>query len=416
MERPLIVPELSEALTMMFGSAVRTIRGEIESSDLGEHDSTLVFSRIPSRESVRRLIRSGRTQMRRFAVLPSHNMPRWVVPIGDARATLAATQIYFPHRWAPKTLKTLLTGIIKIGCSGWLRKILVASKNVSPLEDLARDIMGERQVRFALSLGRQAAVRKLTVQVMRPGGDILGYFKLPLTDAANERVRNEATILQRLWNFPNLRSHIPRLLFAGKWNGRYALFQSPLNGEAGPVNFHDLHKRFLAILRECHAVEKPGHALVEEVAANWRTTAPNLSDEWRDLGQEVLRRSSVTLQGRRLLYNVVHGDFAPWNTRVHRNELQLFDWECGTWEGPSAWDSFHFRVQTASAFNDRRETYLPFDLPATEQTSFMLYLVNSVCQLLQEQNHKEISFRQGYLRRFLNGNGLTNARSNCAAL
>ena len=403
----MITPELIEAITVVFGPTARSIEGELVDSDFTHLESTMVFAGSPPRKSIA-LLRENNRQLYRYAVLPSPKTPRWMVPIGDAGASFASTQIYFPHKWAPKTLKALLAGAIKIGCGSWLRKILVASKSVPLLEKMVRDVTGERHIRFALSLGRHPAVRKLTVQAMRPDGNILGYIKLPLTDVANERVQNEAKILERLWKFPKLRPHIPRLLFAGEWNGRYALFQSPLGGEVGPVSFRDLHKRFLATLRECHSVEKSGQVLVESIGTKWRLAASELSSECRDIGQEALRRSGAILQGKGILYNVAHGDFAPWNTRVDHNELRLFDWESATWEGPSSWDIFHFRVQTTSAFNER-ETYLPFDLPPTEQASFMLYLLSCICQYLVEKNPKEVNLRQEYLRRFLNGDEMANA-------
>jgi hypothetical protein len=410
-ERLGIAPELSEAISIVFGSPLHTVNGEVSQAELFDHSavhSTLLFRGMPNRKTVALVKEGGRPKVYRYAVLPSHRIPRWMVPIGDHGASLAATQIYFPHKWAPKTLKTLLSALIRLGCANWMRNVLIASQDSSPLEKLIRDVTGEQEIRFALSMGRQPAVRKLTVQVMRPDGHILGYIKLPLTEVADHRVRNEARILERLWNFPRLRSHIPRLLYAGDWNGSYLLFQSPLDGEAGPVNFRQLHKKFLATLHECHAVERPGQALVEEVGEKWRSVAPQLSDEWRALGEEALRRSKVILQGKSVLHNVVHGDFAPWNTRVYHKELRLFDWESAMWEGPSGWDIFHFRIQTTSAFNDR-DAYLPFDLAPEEQSSFMLYLVNSVSQFLQEANPEEIDLRQEYLRRFLNGDELANA-------
>jgi Phosphotransferase enzyme family len=404
------------AIEMVFGAPVRTMGGEIGSlPSCKSSEAALLFRGKPSHRSMALLKQSGRSHIYPYAVVPSPSIPRWMIPVGDHGASLAATQIYYPHKWAAKTLKTLLAALIRLGCEDWLRKVFIASSDVPLLEKLVRDITGEREIRFALSMGRQAAVRKLTVQVMRPNGEILGYIKLPLTDVATQRVRNEAKILERLWSFSRLRSHIPRLLYAGDWNGSYLLFQSPLDGEVGPVSLRDLHKKFLATLRECHAVEKPGQAVVEEVGVKWRQAAPLLSDEWRALGEEALRRSKLALQDKRVTHSVVHGDFAPWNTRVYHDELRLFDWESAMWEGPSGWDIFHFRMLTTSAFNER-ETYLPFDLPVAEQGSFMLYLVDSVSQFLQEENPEQIRLRQQCLRRFLNGDDVASARLSSVTL
>ena len=110
------------------------------------------------------------------------------------------------------------------------------------------EVTGEREPTFAMSLGVGGNVRKLTVQVMRPNGEILGYIKLPLTEAAAERVRREAGILERLRHFAPLRPHIPKVLYAGEWSDGYILFQSPGPPSPGPVEFGALRESFLRAL------------------------------------------------------------------------------------------------------------------------------------------------------------------------
>jgi hypothetical protein len=277
-----------------------------------------------------------------------------------------------------------------------------------PLEVLIRDITGEERPIFALSFGRQPIFRKLTIQVMSPTGKILGYMKLPLTDAAGERVRNEATVLQQLWNFPVLRPRIPRVLYAGDWNQSYLLFQSPLEGEAGPLCFDGIHQQFLQTLWAVRLVEKPGQRLIGEIAAKWERAVPFLDGKWRELGQEALRRSTCDFSDKTLRFGVMHGDFAPWNTRVWQSELLLFDWESADLEAPTSWDMFHFQVQTAASF---RKASCSIEVHPSDEASFMLYLLSSVCQYLEEGNHEAIGYRQKLLLRQLHkSQGLKGAR------
>jgi hypothetical protein len=389
---------LPQALELLLGSAVGHVQGKAELPDLAGIGSPPVFSLSPSCKLTDSLRQKGYAYVRYFAALPSYSKPRWLLPIGASCGMLAATQMYLPHTRTARILKSLVVRIIKTGWDGWLHsRVLIASRDPLPLEDLVRDITGEQRPIFALSLGRQPAVRKLTVQVMRPSGEVLGYMKLPLTDAAIDRVRNEAAVLERLWKFPTLRPHIPRLLYAGNWNNTHVLFQSPLKGEAGPISFDGLHERFLRALWNVRRVERPGQALIDKVATNWGKAAPILGGKWNDLGQEVLRRSTRDLQGKMLRYSVMHGDFAPWNTRLRLGELLLFDWESADWEAPSLWDVFHFRVQTTFSFKTNSGQYLPSNLARPETASFMLYLLNSVCQYLQEENYCAIGLRQKLL-------------------
>ena len=94
------------------------------------------------------------------------------------------------------------------------------------------------------------------MQVSRTDGSILGYFKMPITSGAGERLRNEAAFLRKLSTFPQLRPHIPQLLFAGDWNNSTIMFQSPLDGETGPVSFTELYQGFPRT--PCNIASPPG--------------------------------------------------------------------------------------------------------------------------------------------------------------
>lgn len=409
---------LHRALNLVLGSSVGPVRTADELSILESLGSPPVFSFSPSRDLTENLRRKGYANVNYFNVLPSRGSPRWLLPSGTTCEMLAGTQIYWPHRLAPRVIKGFLIGMIKMGWHGWSGcRVLVASQGASPLEILASTITGEHHPVFALSLGRQTPVGKLTVQIMRQQGDILGYIKLPLTDAATERVRNEATILERLWKFTELRPHIPHLLYAGNWNDTYVLVQSALEGDTGPLRFNDLHHKFLRTLRNIHGVDQPGQTLVGKVAAKWEKVAPVLGAKWTDLGKEVLQRSTRELRGKMLRYSVTHGDFAPWNTRAQKQELLVFDWESAEWEAPSSWDIFHFDVQTAYRSKINSKTCIPAGLETSNRPIFMLYLLNSVCQFLREGNHEAIAVYENLLISKLRIEGsATEALPSCQAL
>jgi hypothetical protein len=44
---------------------------------------------------------------------------------------------------------------------------------------------------------------------------------------------------------------------------------------------------------------------------------------------------------------IFHGDFAPWNIKVHNGAWTLLDWERGELTGVPGWDWLHFVVQTS---------------------------------------------------------------------
>jgi Phosphotransferase enzyme family len=404
-----VTPLLPNALNLLVGSGLGPIQRKTELPDLFDSGSPHVFSFCPSAKLAHRLSKKGYKYFRYFAAVPSQNAPRWVLPLGASGETLAAARIYLPYRRVARILKRVVVRMINAGCDGWLRsRILIASKEPLPLEELVREVTGEERPIFALSLGRQAAVRKLTVQVISPKGATLGYLKFPLTDKAVGRVRHEAAILERLGNFPSLRPHIPRILYAGSWNDSYMLFQTSLEGEVGPLTLGHLHDKFLHTLRDVHTLEKPGQHVVDDMAARWKNAAQLLGGKWKELGAEVLRRSARELQGKMLRCGVMHGDFAPWNTRARAGELLLFDWESADWEAPLSWDLFHFGVQTASSFNKNGAQYLLSSPVPPATPCFMLYLLSTTCQFLEEQNYTAIGVRENLLLRELHNRQRTS--------
>jgi hypothetical protein len=362
-----------------------------------------VFSSSSSTKLKEAIRKKGYLQQHTFLAVPSRRAPRWLVPIQSRYALLAATQMYEPHKWIMRLLKQSLIGVTKIGWTGWCcPHILVATKDMTALEQLVEAVTSEPAPLFALSVGRQAAVRKLTIQVMRPNGETLGYMKLPLTKAATERVRNEARVLERLWNFASLRPHIPRLLYAGDCNGTYVLFQRSLQGTRGPTTFTEMHRSFLEKMRAAHTIKVPGQNIIEAVATKWEAVAPVLGAEWEHLGQEVLRRANRELEGKTLRCGVMHGDFAPWNTRVWEERMLLFDWESSSWEAPISWDTFHFHVQALYSFGGNRAFQMP-KREMNDEISFMLYLLNAVVQYLAEENQLAVSLCKTLLIRTFQG-------------
>jgi hypothetical protein len=55
----------------------------------------------------------------RFAVLPSRQEPRYLLPLGDSRTTLEGFRVYTPYALGARVRKALLAQIVKTGWSGW---------------------------------------------------------------------------------------------------------------------------------------------------------------------------------------------------------------------------------------------------------------------------------------------------------
>lgn len=335
-----------------------------------------------------------------FAFLPSLTGTRWLTPVRDSRSALAGLQIYKPYSRRARLFTKLLQTVTRAGWLGWARhRVLIGSKKALSLEVLATKVTGEHHPVFSLSLGTPGYFRKLTVQVMRPNGEILGYIKLPLTEAATKCLRHEAAFLKELANFAPLRPHLPKVLHAGPWGSGHVLFVSGGPADQGPAEFGASHDNFLKTLWAAQSSDKPGSLIVEKVAARWRRAAHELDPELRALGEKALARASRELAGVKLRCGITHGDFAPWNTRLADGRLFVFDWECADWETPNQWDAFHFNVQAASLLNRGRNGHLCLE-STIERASFLLYLLSSICRFVEEKvwdNHPGVEYRQKLL-------------------
>jgi hypothetical protein len=323
----------------------------------------------------------GDPMRHRFAVLPSRQEPRYLLPLGDSRTTLESLRVYTPYALGARLRKSLLAQIVKTGWSGWAMHSLHVGEPVG-LTALVTNVTGERNPAFAMSLATPGKYRKLTIQVMRSGGETLGYIKLGLTTPAGERVRHEAGVLEDL---SALRPYVPRVLYAGEWQNNYMLFQSPLEGRPGPAQLSGMHVEFLERLAAIRRVDKSGLQVVEEVGARWKEVTWRCDWRWQQLGTATLAAARRELENVRVACGFWHGDFAPWNTRVQDGRLSVFDWEsCG--DGvPLGWDTFHFSVQVASLLKKGWRT--KFDLTGAPGARglFLLYLLASLGKSLDER-------------------------------
>ncbi len=373
-----------------------------QAEDLPRNGAALpdaVVSRSHASSVCHQLARQGYTRQHRFAILPSRTQPRWLLPLTSARRTIDGFELYTPYSRATRLMKALVVRVRATGWEGWVRhSVLMAARAPLPIEKLATEVTGERHLTFAVSLGTPGPVQKLTVQVMRTDGKILGYLKIPLKSGAEQRLRHEADTMEKLQRFAKIRAHIPRLLFAGSWEGRFVVFQSAIEGEAGPVRMTERHEEFLKILQDCEPAMLSGRRLVQRIAQRWEKIAPRLESHWQGLGREAVRIASRELGSVPIACGIQHGDFAPWNTRVQPKGLILFDWESAAWEAPALWDRFHFLAQTECHLNLRHTERT--DVRGENRALYLLYLLNSAAQLTDEESGAfTFNYREQQLRK-----------------
>jgi hypothetical protein len=403
--RSMISPLVERALTALFTLAPeKVVTSPLRQSEIVRNSAALL-SFDSSVESANALSHAGFRYIRPFVVLPSISEPRWLLPEDNPRQAVRGLRLYTPFSIRTRVLKALGTGIVAAGFPGRSSsRVLVASREPLPIENLVRGFSQERRPGFAISIGTSGTCQKLMVQAMTPAGEILAYIKIPLGSQAQARIHAEAAILEKLSKFSQMRYRIPHLFsFSDLGTGRF-LVQKQLPGAPGPTVLTPRHEEFLSDLHSCGSLERPGEAVVADTSAAWECLAKGLGSSWQDLSREAFGLASRELAGKRLLCAPMHGDFAPWNSRTHSGQLSCFDWESANWQAPIDWDRFHFMAQTHSLIDKGAG---PESLPETRnggRSSFILYLLYSTAQLAAEHSTPAaLQYREQLLRRQLSG-------------
>jgi len=287
----------------------------------------------------------------------------YLIPLSSRQVGLNALQLYNAQNPKARAVKKLLMIGLKHGfAQPFLRKVqLRPSWDTSQggtaggllLEHL-QQLLGREDLQFAISLGIPGQHRKPVLQALAPDGTVIGYVKVGWNDATNALVQTEADVLQRFRDAAFQAFTVPTVLYAGQWEGRVLCIQSsPVSG--GETAPKVLTPRYLAAQREMAAMHMRWMPLSRSAfwAALWQRIERTQSTYYRQLLHQGARMVEAWLGERPLPFHLSHGDFTPWNARLLREHLYLFDWEYAAWEAPPGYDLFHFTVQTAGLLRKR---------------------------------------------------------------
>ena len=103
-----------------------------------------------------------------------------------------------------------------------------------------------------------------------------------------------------------------------------------------------------------------------------------------------------TLQTMEVTSTIIHGDFAPWNLRIHEGRISAFDWEYGELDGLPLVDETHYLLQLGSQlhhWNIDQACECLSDIAAAKPLGMSeaqvraihaVYLIDSLVRLLNE--------------------------------
>jgi hypothetical protein len=337
---------------------------------------------------------AGFTYVRRFAIIPNLQNPRWFISLDSPRAAAASFNLYTPARASARIKRKAAKWAALMRLPIWYRdQIVIASRQPPPLERKLSQLFPGTQLRLGLSAGapEPARNRKASGAIMAPDGTIVGFVKIAGSDISRGIMEHEVEILTALADRTRLKFSAPKLLFAGEVDGRFLTVQTPLAGGPAVAKMTPAHLRFLESLRSGE-IKPAGSTRMVTMLRDRIAALPEAHPELTATLEQFL----PTLESTQVPSTIVHGDFAPWNLRIHRGTISAFDWEYGELDGLPLIDETHYTLQLGYLLNnwdfDRAHRCLldlaaskPMGLAAEQvQAIQAMYLLDNIVRLFGE--------------------------------
>jgi hypothetical protein len=197
----------------------------------------------------------------------------------------------------------------------------------------------------AIQIGTSGPYQKASVLLLSEGGDGLALAKVAMRPSADQMVTVEADWLRQLKEVHKLAGHVPMLLGEGKaLNGRRYLVTTLAPSTCTTRTFTSAHARFLRALSLARMEIlrfglSPCNEYLEQTLDE---IVPYVTQQDAKTLRNALLDCQSSLSGWSGPFVVAQGDFAPWNIRVHRQRIFVFDWEYAKSGANPLFDVFNY--------------------------------------------------------------------------
>jgi len=239
----------------------------------------------------------------------------------DFRRRWRASELYPAFTW-PARLARLG---VRSAAAARATPVRSAPAGGEPLLERARQIW-PGAASFAILIGTPGPAQKWTAEVRDEDGEVLGYIKGGILDAAVQRLKSEAALLPII-----PASLAPRLLWSGPLAGGWAIATTAIEGTA-PSPILDPPAGLVEL---CYGLAGPrSHAVADHP---WAASFD---------GPEAVAALLDDLADREWPEVIQHGDCAPWNLRRSAaGSLATFDWELGCASALPGLDEVYYVLQ-----------------------------------------------------------------------
>lgn len=200
---------------------------------------------------------------------------------------------------------------------------------------------------IAMYCGSPGPLQKLTMYCPNRDGEPGLVAKVAMARGANHVIAREADWLSALSGDVRIAQFLPRLLQQGALacDRNYLVMQALPPGFSS-AEFDRRHFDFLRLLAQRNPAlyawnQSPAYL---RLGQRMRDIEPLIDEPHRLLLQAVLDDIERAIGLRELPACLVHSDFAPWNLRLTRDRLFVFDWEYAEDGGNPLQDFLHFHL------------------------------------------------------------------------
>ncbi|GAA3914819.1 hypothetical protein Aau02nite_42000 [Amorphoplanes auranticolor] len=285
----------------------------------------------------------------RYAVIPSLDHARFLLPLASRKVTAASLLAYNALRPPKVRAGRAAVGLLaRVGALGLTRAPVLsvhAPERELLLSSFLADQLGQAELHAAIGIRPPDPHHKPTLQLFDADGRPRGYAKIGWNDGTRAMVRAEAATLTELPagnGFPPA----PRLILHTRWNGREIAVIEPMPRRVRRISKPDTPRldAMLAVARwgSPATAAQPVTALL----AGWRARAEGADPRIHAVIDKL--DPELTLE-----FGHWHGDWVPWNMARHQGGLLVWDWENSAPGVPIGFDLAHQAFQTTLSTRGR---------------------------------------------------------------
>jgi hypothetical protein len=283
----------------------------------------------------------------RYAVIPSVDNAKFLLPLASRRVTAASLLAYNALRPPKVRASRAAIGLLaRAGALGVTGAPVLSVEGGPLLWQHLAELLGAGRLHAAIGIRPPDPHHKPTLQLFDDAGRPRGYAKIGWNDGTRAMVRAETATLADLPAPGGDVPVSPRLILHTRWQGREIAVIEPM-----PRGVRRIRRPGTPRLAAMLAVARRGGPPAplrplggSTFLATWRGRAADARLSTVDSAIDAVAARDGDLM---LEFGDWHGDWVPWNMARHKGGLLLWDWENRAVDVPIGFDLAHQAFQTA---------------------------------------------------------------------